>query len=618
MDRVRSLKFTLWLLLGLAASVAVFRFWQGLGATTNLSDANPWGLWVGFDLSAVALAAGGFTLTACVYIFRLERFHRIVRLGVLGAFLIYIAFTVILLFELGLPWNIWHMTVFWNPHSPLFEVGWCVMLYLMVLALEFLPVPAEEFPRLAKLRAVVLKFRLPLVILGVGLSTLHQSSLGSLFLIMPYRVAPLWYSPILPILFLISAIALGLAMVIFENHVTAYLYRRKPECETLAPLGLACFWVLLAYSALRFGDLLIRHKGGQLITSGWRTGLFWTEIVLMAIIPIALFSIRRVRESREGQWTVAALVAFGVALNRVDVGGLAHLRPEGTFYLPAWTEVAISIGIVAASVLAFLFILEHFKIWEQRPADPDADPMKLPEFDPVGNTWLGAPGIASRTVYSMAFIVAAAVGFGFLHVQKAESRGIELVAVHQARGGDILFIDGNLDGLGVSFKHAEHEKREGGKESCAKCHHMNYPRDEATACSRCHYQMYVATDASMHDWHASPEGARLGCYQCHPAGQVRTAATAVHCDKCHKNLVPAAATIRIKQYQAVAYTDAMHRLCIGCHIQKAKEKNKPEMTRCAWCHKENPEILNSRDLILARYGLSRGSVVLPPPNIGKN
>jgi Ni/Fe-hydrogenase subunit HybB-like protein len=619
MNRVRTFKFVLWLLLGLAASVTVSRFLLGLGASTNLSDANPWGFWIGFDvMSGVALAAGGFIVTATVYIFRLERFHSVVRPAVLTAFLGYIAVAISLLFDLGLPWNIWHMTVFWNPHSPLFEVGWCVMLYLMVLTLEFLPVPAEEFPRLARVRAKLLKIRLPLVILGIGLSTLHQSSLGSLFLIMPYRLSPLWYSPILPILFLISAIALGLAMVMFESHITAYLYRRKPESELLASLGRACFWVLAVYLAVRFGDLFLRHRGGDLIAPNWRTGLFWAEISLMALIPMVLLGIRRVRESRAGQWTAASLVVFGVVFNRIDVGGLAHLRPEGAFYLPSWTEVSISVGIVAAAVLAFLFIVEHFKIWEQRPADSDADPMKLPEFDPVGDTWLGAPGIASRTVYSMAFIVAAAFGFGFLHLQRAESRGIELAPVHQARGGDILFIDGNLDGLGVSFKHAEHEKREGGKESCVKCHHMNYPRDEATACSRCHYQMYVATDAFRHDWHASPEGARLGCYQCHPSGQVRTAATAVHCDQCHKNLVPAAATIRIKQYQAVAYTDAMHRLCIGCHIQKAKEKNKPEMTRCAWCHKENPEILNSRDLILTRYGLSHGSVVLPPPNIGKN
>ena len=619
MNRVRTFKFVLWLLLGLAASVAFCRFLLGLGATTNLSDANAWGFWIGFDvMSGVALAAGGFIVTATVYIFRLERFHDIVRPAVLTAFLGYIAVAVSLLFDLGLPWNIWHMMVFWNPHSPLFEVGWCVMLYLMVLTLEFFPVPAEEFPRLARVRAKLLKFRLPLVILGIGLSTLHQSSLGSLFLIMPYRLSPLWYSPILPIMFLISAIALGLSMVMFESQITAYLYRRKPETELLASLGRACLWVLAVYITVRFGDLFLRRRAGQLIAPNWRTGLFWAEISLMALIPMALFAARRVRESRAGQWTAAGLVVFGVVLNRMDVGGLAHLRPEGAFYVPSWTEISISIGIVAAAVLVFLFIIEHFKIWEQRPADPDAEPMKLPEFNPVSNTWLGVPGVASRTVYSMAFIVAAAFGFGFLHVQKAESRGVELAPVHQARGGDILFIDGKLDGHGVTFKHAEHEKREGGKESCAKCHHMNYPHDEATACSRCHYQMYIASDAFRHDWHASPTGAHIACSQCHTPGQVRSAATAVHCDRCHKNLVPAAATIRIKQYQAVAYADAMHRLCIGCHIQKAQEKNKPEMTRCAWCHKENPEILNSRDLLLTRYGLSRGSVVLPPPNIGKN
>ncbi len=618
MNRVHALKFVLWLLLGLAASVAVARFLLGLGASTNLSDANPWGFWIGFDvMGGVALAAGGFIVTATVYIFRLDRFHAIVRPAVLTAFLGYIAVAISLLFDLGLPWNIWHMTVFWNPHSPLFEVGWCVMLYLLVLALEFFPVPAEEFPRLTRIRTRLLKIRLPLVILGIGLSTLHQSSLGSLFLIMPYRLAALWYSPILPVLFLISAIALGAAMVICENHVTAYLYRRKPECGILASLGRACGWVLLVYVAVRFGDLLVRHRGGQLIAATWRTALFWIEIALMAIVPIVLFSIRRVRESRAGQWIAASAVVFGVVLNRIDVGGLAHLRPEGAFYLPSWTEFAISFGVVAGAVLTFLFMVEHFKVWEQRPADPEQDPTKLPEFVAVGNTWLGVPQVASRTVYSMAFIFAAACGFGFLHVQAAEYRGVEPTPVRRARGGDILWIDGNLDGMGVAFKHAEHEKREGGKESCVKCHHMNYPHDEGTACVRCHYDMYLPSDAFRHDWHASPSGARIACYQCHAEGKVRTAASAVSCDQCHKNMVAPGSSVKVKGYEAVSYTEAMHRLCIGCHIQKAKEKNKPEMTRCAWCHKDNPEVLNSRDLMLRRSGLSRGSVVLPPENLDK-
>jgi Ni/Fe-hydrogenase subunit HybB-like protein len=616
------------MLAGLAASVAAARFLFGLGATTNLSDANPWGLWVGFDvMGGVALAAGGFIVTATVYIFKLERFHEVVRPAVLTAFLGYIAVAVSLLFDLGLPWNIWHMMVFWNPHSALFEVGWCVMLYLTVLCLEFLPVPAEEFPRLAGIRAVLIKFRLPLVIAGIGLSTLHQSSLGSLFLIMPYRLHPLWYSPILPLLFLISAIALGLSMVMVESHITAYLYRRQPETGLLSSFAKAARWVLSIYLVVRFADLIVRGQAAQLAAPQWRTGWFWFEVLVMAGIPITLFSIERMRRAQAGQFTAAALAVFGIVLNRIDVGGVAHLRPEGAFYLPSWTEIAITLGVVAAMGLVFLFIIERFKIWEQRPADSSADSLKLPEFDPVGSTWLGVPGVAARTIFSLAFILPAALGFGLLKVQPAESRGVEPTPVHRARGGDVLFIDGNLDGFGVSFKHEEHVKREGDKQSstpasattalaggpgCIKCHHMNFPRDKNTACARCHSDMYLPADAFRHDWHASSAGGRVACYQCHRRGEVRTAKSAIACDKCHNDLVPAGATIKIKQYRAVAYTEAMHRLCLGCHLQKAQEKNKPEMTRCGWCHKERREVIDSREIILRRHGLFAQNVVLPP------
>ena len=330
MTRVHRLKFILWVVAGLAAAVAAARFTYGLGATTHLSDATPWGMWIGFDvMGGVALAAGGFIMTAAVYIFRLERFHEVVRPAVLTAFLGYAAVAVGLLFDLGLPWNIWHMIVFWNPHSPLFEVGWCVMLYLAVLTLEFFPVPAEEFSALARLRRALLKLRLPLVILGIGLSTLHQSSLGSLFLIMPYRLHPLWYSPLLPLLFLVSAIALGMMMVTFESHFTAYLYRRKGETEALASLGGAARWVLLLYLAIRFGDLAVRGQLGHLAAADWRVAMFWLEIGAMAIVPLILFSIPRTRGTRGGQWTAAGVGIFGVVLNRIDVGGLVHVgKPE--------------------------------------------------------------------------------------------------------------------------------------------------------------------------------------------------------------------------------------------------------------------------------------------------
>ena len=609
MNRVYKLKFILWLAIGLAAAVAAARFTRGLGASTNLSDATPWGLWVGFDvMGGVALAAGGFIMTAAVCIFRIERLHKIVRPAVLTAFLGYAAVAVGLLFDLGLPWNIWHMIVFWNPQSPLFEVGWCVMLYLTVLTLEFLPVPAEEFSALAKVRRVLVKGRLPLVIAGIGLSSLHQSSLGSLFLIMPFRLHPLWYSPLLPLLFLVSAIALGMMMVTFESHLTAWLYRRKPETAALEPLGSAARWVLLFYVLLRFVDLAVRGQIRYVTSASLHTAQFWFEISAMALAPAIIFSIPSVRRTRGGQWTAASLGVFGVVLNRIDVGGLAHLSRGNQVYLPSWTEVAISAGVVAGATLVFLFMVEHFRVWEERPADPLADPLKLPEFDKVGMTWLGIPSIAGRMVYSLGFIFAAAIGFALLAPQPAASRGIDAQPVHRARGGETLWIDGNLNGFGASFPHQQIVKRLGGDASCVKCHHMNLPRDRTSGCYECHQDMYLPTDAFRHDWHASPEGAKLACGECHDPAQPRTATSAKPCTGCHRDLVPAGATIQVKHYRAPGYVPAMHQLCIGCHIELAKQENKPDFARCSTCHKERRGLTDTG--ALAQPEVGRG-ILLP-------
>ncbi|MCX6543356.1 MAG: Ni/Fe-hydrogenase cytochrome b subunit [Acidobacteria bacterium] len=611
MSRARRLKFVLWAIVGLAAAVGTTRMLVGLGATSHLSDATPWGLWIGFDVMAgVALAAGGFIITASVYIFKLERFHDVVRPAVLTAFLGYLAVVVGLLFDLGLPWNIWHMIVFWNTRSPLFEVGWCVMLYLTVLALEFFPVPAEQFSALAKIRRVLLKWRLPLVIAGIGLSTLHQSSLGSLFLAMPYHVHPLWYSPWLPVLFLVSAIALGLQMVIVESHFTAYVYRRKPETGVLEGLTTPARWILLAYLALRFGDLAARGNLRLLTGGEWQVKMFWFEVAVMAGLPIVLLSIGRVRRSRAGQFAAAGLGVFGVVLNRVDVGGLVHTGRGEALYVPAWTEFAVSAGVVAAAVLAFLFAVERFAVWHDRPADPDADPLKLPEFDKVGTTWLGVPAVADRTVYSLVFVVAAAVGFALLPASAAAGRGVEPGPAHRARGGEILWIDGNLDGNGVAFPHDAHEQREGGKESCPRCHHMNLPRDRASGCFECHRDMWQPTDAFGHERHASPTGGRLSCATCHPSAEPRSASTAKTCVTCHKDLIPAGAFIKVNNgYRASGYVRAMHALCIDCHTHVMAARKKPNLGRCTNCHRERRSFVDAPDLaVRERIG---ASVVLP-------
>src|SRR5208337_1139178 len=253
-------KLTFWravLVLILAAGFysTILRFAKGLGAATNLSDQFPWGIWIGFDvLCGVGLAAGGFTLAATVYVFHIERFHAVLRPSILTAFLGYGLVALALLFDLGKPYNIWHPLVMWNPHSVMFEVAWCVMLYLTVLALEFSPAVFERFGMQKPLK-LLKAITIPLVIVGVLLSTLHQSSLGSLFLIVPSKLHPYWYSPLLPLLFFVSAIGVGLAMVIFESNLTARAFGREIEMPLLAALGKAMAVVLGVYGIIRLQDL---------------------------------------------------------------------------------------------------------------------------------------------------------------------------------------------------------------------------------------------------------------------------------------------------------------------------------------------------------------------------
>ncbi|MDP8208178.1 MAG: Ni/Fe-hydrogenase cytochrome b subunit [Candidatus Electryonea clarkiae] len=588
MDRVHRLKSVLWTIIGIAAAVGMTRYIFGLGATTNLTDRVPWGLWIGFDvMGGVALAAGGFVVTAIYYIFRREELHPIVKPAVLTAFLGYLAVAFGLLFDLGLPWNIWHMIIFWNPHSPLFEVGWCVMLYLAVLLLEFSPVPLESFSAWAKIRSFLIKWKLVLVILGISLSTLHQSSLGSLFLLTPYKLHPFWYTPILPILFFISAVYLGLMMASWESLFTTHVYRREKETSLIAHLVGAARWVILLYVIVRFGDLFVRGQLGSLAEINYYTVMFGLEITIVAIVPFILTMIPKVRDSNPGQWFIASFGVFGVVFNRTVTGGLAHLVQDGASrYIPAWTEFIVSAGVVSFMAILFLFFVEHFKVWEQRAADPSVDPEKLPEFDKASNASIGTPLLAGWTKNSLIFISAAAVGLMFMSGKKVASQGIDSTPVSQARGCEVLMVDGNLDGYGVKFPHAEHITRIGSEpEKCTVCHHMNLPGDSQTECSNCHSEMYQSVDAFRHDWHASSDGANISCFKCHDKGKPKDVDSAVECSECHQDLIPAGATIKVDQYNAPGYVDALHIACIRCHETYIDTVANRKIDECSSCHK---------------------------------
>jgi len=585
MNRVSVFKSILWIILGLGLSAGITRMIFGLGSVTNLSDTTPWGLWKGFNVvPGIALAGGGFVLTAIIYVMRKSEYHRYAKISVLLALLGYITAATALVAELGLPWLVWHPVIYWQHHSALFEVAWCVMLYLLVLFLEFIPVPLEETGWLASVRRFLTKYKIVLVILGIMISTLHQSSLGTLFLITPEKLHPLWYSSLLPILFFISAVAIGPLMVILAVNVISYLYRRELEEAKLARLGLFSVGVLVVYGLIRLVDLIVTGKFGELVSGSWPMVVFWIELSLMVLIPIVFLSFKRLRYSRVALSVATASGVLGMGLNRANVAGIMLVN-TGRPYIPTVFEVFISLGIVSAAVLVFLFCVERFKMWEGKWDDPRNRDEAPPEFDRVSDVWLGTPRLAYRSLYSLIFVFSLALGFALISGDRLRSEGIPDIEAAPARGGDTLFIDGNRDAYGVAFAHLDHSDRLGGDTACVQCHHMNIPLDKNSACYRCHGKMYTPVDMFRHDWHASPDGGNLACRECHPADLPRTAATAQACDHCHQDLIPPGATIEVVDYEAPAYTDAMHILCIDCHSREAElSAENDNLDQCAACH----------------------------------
>lgn len=347
----------------------ILRFTQGLGRSTNLNDQFPWGLWIGFDvLCGVMLAAGGFTLTAAVHILNIKRLHAIVRPTILTAFLGYLLVSVALMFDLGRPYRIWHPLVMRNPHSVMFEVAYCVMLYTAVLSLEFSPIVLERFG-LHKPLKIIRGILVPLVIMGVILSTLHQSSLGTLYLIMPEKLHPLWYSPLLPVFFFISAIAVGLAMTIFESSMSAKHFGRQLELPILQELGRVMVVVLSVYAVLRFEDLLHRGALALAFKPSYEMRFFWLEIALAILAPLLLLSQRKIRNTAGGLYIASVLVLLGFITNRLNVSITGLESAAGMHYIPRWTEVAVTGAIIAAGFALFGLATKYLPIFPAETAN---------------------------------------------------------------------------------------------------------------------------------------------------------------------------------------------------------------------------------------------------------
>lgn len=371
------------------------RFFFGLGAVTNLNNQYPWGLWIGVDVAAgVALAAGGFTTAALGHVMHREEYHAIVRPALLTAMLGYTFVAIGVFVDIGRWYFIWHPLIMWNGNSALFEVGICVMIYMTVLYIEFLPIFTERFigkvnlpgflSGLNKIADKLLRWldrglsktMFVFIIAGVVLSTLHQSSLGTLMVIAGPKMHPLWQTPILPLLFLLSAVSVGFPMVIFESLIASRSLKLKPEMHVLSRLGSMIAPLLGIYLAFKIGDMVIRETFVYLSEFNTVSVMFTIELLFGVIIPLRMFLSPKVLKSPPLLFTASALVVFGVLLNRINNFVVAYTPPYATEpYFPSIGEISVTVGFVAMLVLAYRFIVMNFPVISE-PGIPTAQPTK--------------------------------------------------------------------------------------------------------------------------------------------------------------------------------------------------------------------------------------------------
>jgi Ni/Fe-hydrogenase subunit HybB-like protein len=359
---------------GLAAALIVWRLFAGLGATTALSDGYPWGLWIAFDVvTGTALACGGYAMAILVYILNKGKYHPLVRSAILTSALGYTMAGISVVLDLGRPWEVWKVPLFfwsWNLNSALLEVALCIMAYVVVLWIELSPAFLERWKagpegRLQRFSAKVLPFLernlIWIIALGMLLPTMHQSSLGSLILLTGPKLHPLWQTPLLPLLFLVSCVAMGYAAVVFESSLSTLFFRRRPETEMLAGLSGAMLPVLGAFLLLRLGDLVVRGQIRQAFVANGYAVSFWVEIALI-VAPLFLLASRQARRAPGNLFRAAMLMMLAGGLYRFNTYLVAYRPGDDVHYFPSVPEFVITVGLVALEIMAYIVIVKMFPI----------------------------------------------------------------------------------------------------------------------------------------------------------------------------------------------------------------------------------------------------------------
>jgi Ni/Fe-hydrogenase subunit HybB-like protein len=358
----------------LGTVAGIYRWTEGLGAATAMSDGYPWGIWIAFDVVVgTGLASGGYAMALLVYIFNRGQYHPLVRPALLTSFLGYSVAGVAVFFDLGRYWNMWRIPISWgdwNGTSVLLEVALCMMAYTGVLFLELSPALLEKWQaegqggRADLARAWLPRVRkaMPFIVaLGLVLPTMHQSSLGALLLVAGTKVHGLWHSPFLPLLFLLTAFGMGYAIIYFESLFSSMAFRRPLENRLLAKIGTVVAGVLLAFLAVRFATLIVSGRLGLTLRSGVQSFFFWVEIVLLGA-SAWLFLQQRERANAAQQLQAALLALFGGSLYRIDAFLTGYNPGDNWIYFPSLPEILVTLGLVATETMAYVWIVRKFPI----------------------------------------------------------------------------------------------------------------------------------------------------------------------------------------------------------------------------------------------------------------
>ncbi len=574
--------------MGVGLLFVAARFIFGIGAVSNLNNQFPWGVWVAIDVATgVALAAGGFTTGAIAYIFNRREYHAVIRPALLTAMLGYTFVTLGLLIDIGRYWNIWRPMISWNPTSVLFEVAVCVMIYSNVLYIEFLPIVVERFKGkvdfpgrlwifddlIEKLLGIadrtLGKVMFLFIIAGVVLSCMHQSGLGSLMLIAQYKIHPLWYTPILPLLFLLSALAAGYPIVIFESIIVASSFNRRPEMEVLTPLARFMPVLMGIYLAVKIGDMMVRGTYVYLLDGTIQTNAFLVEMLFGVMLPFFLLLFKKVRQSPGWLFFASTIFVLGIFLNRINVFLVSYTPPYIIkSYFPSLGELFITAGLIATLMFMYRVFVSIFPILGAQPK----------EMIPARPK--------STTTALLVFLVLAATLWSFSPAEAAEGSDTEKMAVGDT--GQVIpsiadapkvrtlnspVIKESTDMYQpVIFMHSKHANV---MKDCTICHHR-HPRNKGDV-----YGEPVTMD-KMRDKKTMPKN----CSLCHDRSfdpkrlNVPGLKGAYHqlCMDCHRESEQAPHVRGSVIYSAMARGPGVHPLetraptdCLACHAKKVPD-----------------------------------------------